>query len=305
MDGPKTHPTRPARPTRAEPREVAELKRLRADQPELADAVDLQVELLALQHRVQARIPLPWIEVDPAWLKDRFEQGRPMLRFEEVAVDWTELRLMFRQAADLLRRHDALDEPDYRALQALSRTSHALEPLFVRWYAATSASGPPGPAVPAGAGMPAAEPPSPAVNPDALEQVLGLAMRPFLERCAESLQQRIDLSAWREPFCPLCGGEPEFAVITPAAQRVLVCSRCAARWPFDPLACPFCLNADRARITSFASRDGRYRLYACDKCRRYVKAYDGRTAQRPFMLALDSIATLPLDAAAIRKGYRA
>lgn len=290
---------------RPEPREVAELRQLRVDQPELADAVDLQVEWLALQHRVQARIPLPWIEVDPAWLQHCFEQGRPMLRFEEVAVDWTELRLMFRQAADLLRRHDALDEPDHQALQTLGRTSHALEPLFVRWYAATSEAGPRGSEAPAGAGIPAAEPLSPAVSPDALEQVLGLAMRPFLERCAESLQQRIDLSAWHEPFCPLCGGEAEFGVITPAAQRVLVCSRCAARWPFDPLACPFCRNADRARITSFASRDGRYRLYACDVCRRYLKAYDGRTAERPFILAVDTIATLPLDAAAIRKGYRA
>ena len=146
--------------------------------------------------------------------------------------------------------------------------------------------------------------PRPAVNPDALEQVIGLAMRPFLARCAESLQQRIDLTSWRQPFCPLCGGEAEFAVITPAAERLLICGRCAARWPFDPLACPFCRNADRARITSFASRDGQYRLYACDVCRRYLKAYDGRTAQRPFLLAVDSIATLPLDAAAIKKGYR-
>ena len=39
---------------------------------------------------------------------------------------------------------------------------------------------------------------------------------------------------------------------------------------------PFCLNADRSRITSFASRDGQYRLYACDVCERYFKAYDAR-----------------------------
>jgi hypothetical protein len=38
-------------------------------------------------------------------------------------------------------------------------------------------------------------------------------------------------------------------------------------------------------------------------CRRYLKAYDGRNASRPVMLSVDSIATLPLDAAAIQRGY--
>jgi FdhE protein len=84
----------------------------------------------------------------------------------------------------------------------------------------------------------------------------------------------------------------------------LICGRCLAQWPFDGTACPFCANDDRTRITSFASRDGRYRVYACDVCRRYLKAYDGRSATRPVMVAVDTIATLPLDAAAIQRGYQ-
>ena len=93
-------------------------------------------------------------------------------------------------------------------------------------------------------------------------------------------------------------------MITAAADRLLICGRCAARWRFEPLTCPFCLNADRSRITSFASRDGQYRLYACDVCERYVKAYDARRASRPVMPVVDGVATLPLDAAAIQKGYK-
>jgi FdhE protein len=135
--------------------------------------------------------------------------------------------------------------------------------------------------------------------------VLALAARPFLSRPVELMQHRIDLEAWRRAYCPFCGGEPEMAVITPAADRRLICGRCAGIWPFAPHACPFCGNDERQRITSFTSRDGRYRLYGCDTCRRYVKAYDARTADRPVMLSVDSIATLPLDAAAIQKGYRA
>jgi FdhE protein len=137
-----------------------------------------------------------------------------------------------------------------------------------------------------------------------LEPVFLQAMRPFLMRAADAIAARTDFAGWINGFCPLCGAEPDLAVITPAADRVLICSRCTARWRFHQLACPFCQNADRTRITSFTSRDGRYRLYACDVCERYLKAYDARQASRPVMPAVDSVATLPLDAAAMQRGYK-
>ena len=80
-----------------------------------------------------------------------------------------------------------------------------------------------------------------------------------------------------------------------AARRAGASSRSPARSASTPTA---------ARITSFASRDGQYRLYACDVCERYVKAYDARRASRPVMPVVDGVATLPLDAAAIQKGYQ-
>jgi formate dehydrogenase maturation protein FdhE len=128
-------------------------------------------------------------------------------------------------------------------------------------------------------------------------------MRPFLSRCAEVLQQRPELALWTHAHCALCAGEPDFSVITPAAERHLICSRCALRWKFEPLTCPYCRNSNRARVTSFATTDGQYRVYACDVCRRYLKAYDGRRASRPVMPMVDAVATLPLDAAAIQRGY--
>jgi formate dehydrogenase maturation protein FdhE len=57
-------------------------------------------------------------------------------------------------------------------------------------------------------------------------------------------------------------------------------------------------------ITARKRRDGQYRLYACDECERYLKAYDARRASRPVMPSVDAVATLPLDAAAIQKGYK-
>jgi hypothetical protein len=283
---------RPVRAPRADTREVAELKQLKIAQPELAQAVDMQLALVDAQRRVQNRVPLPWIQPDAGWLAAQQQAGRPAVRFGDIPLDWSDFRLSVRQTADILHRFDALDRGDHARILSLVREGNALEPLVRRWYDATSG---------AEGANPADRAPQDA--PAALDQVLVLAMRPFLARCAEALMQRADFSAWRHGHCPFCGWEPDFAVITPSADRRLICGRCAAQWAFEPFTCPFCRNDDRGHITSFATRDGRYRVYACDVCRRYLKAYDGRHASRPVMVAVDSIATLPLDAAAMQRGY--
>jgi hypothetical protein len=283
---------RTPRAPRAEPREVAELRQLRISHPDLASAIDMQIDLVDMQRRVQARVPLPWIQPDPKWLAAQQAAGRPAVRFGDIPLEWSDFRLTFRQTADILRRHDAIDAAEHQQIVALGRDGNALEPIVSRWYLASSGveEGPAPPRTPEGA-------------PASLEQVLVLAIRPFLARCAESLIQRVDLSGWRHGHCPFCGWEPDFAVITPSADRRLICGRCLGQWGFGSHTCPFCANDDRALVTSLATRDGRYRVYACDVCKRYLKAYDGRHATRPVMVAVDSIATLPLDAAAMQKGY--
>jgi hypothetical protein len=214
------------------------------------------------------------------------------VRFRDIPLDWTDFRLTFRQTADILRRFDALDRGEHGHIVALGRDGNALEPLVVQWYETTS-------------GVDGADSRAriPEGAPVSLDQVLVLALRPFLARSAEALMQRHDVAAWTHGHCPFCGWEPDFSVITAAADRRLICGRCLAQWAFKSLACPFCANDDRGLITSFATRDGRYRVYGCDVCRRYLKAYDGRHSSRPVMVAVDAIATLPLDAAAMQRGY--
>ncbi len=284
-------PEQPPRASRPESREVIELKQLKAEQPELASAIDMQVALVEMQRRVQSRVPLPWIHTDGEWLRTQYAAGRPVVRFKDIPLEWTDFRLTLRQTADILRRFDTLERADYEKILALGRDNQ-LEPLLTRWYEATS-------------GVNGSDPRARAAQDEAagLDQVLVLAVRPFLARCAEVLMQRADLPPWTHGHCPYCGWEPDFAVITPSAERRLICGRCVAQWSFGPLTCPFCANDDRTLITSFATRNGRYRVYACDVCRRYLKAYDARHTTRPVMVAVDTIATLPLDAAAMQRGY--
>src|SRR5688500_6533722 len=253
----------------------------------------MHLELLEAQRRVQGRIPVPHIQSGPAIVTRHQAEARPLRRFEDIPLELTDLRLVVRQTADIMHRFDALEETDYQQVQDLGRDV-ALVEVLGRWYRAGAEKH----AAPVGT-----RPADPPAESGMLDQVLTLAMRPFLSRCAEVLQQRTELALWTHSHCALCGSEPDFSVITPAAERHLICGRCALRWKFEPLTCPYCRNSERSRITSFATTDGQYRVYACDVCRRYLKAYDGRRASRPVMPVVDTVATLPLDAAAIQRGY--
>ena len=272
-------------PTRSEPREVLELRRLKAEQPDLASAVDLQIELVQLQRRIQSRVPLPSIRLETDYLNGQLAAG-PILRFDHLPIEWSDVRFLLRATATAMRNHDAIEDADVRRIDELCRDASRLPAVLRSWYDSVRPGG--GEIDPTAAG---------------LETVFQQAMRPVLTRCAEAIMARTDFAAWHLHICPLCAGEPDLAVITPAAERLLICSRCAARWKFDQIACPFCLNDERSKITSLASRDGQYRLFCCDSCRRYLKAFDARRAARHVMPAVDGVATLPLDAAAIQRGY--
>lgn len=271
---------RPPPTTRHDSREVAELRALAERQPELSGAASLQIDLIGSLRRIQARVATSAIALSPDEISARLANGQPLVTFDGLPIDWNEARLLFRQIADVLRRHDAVDAPGAAALHEMGRSAELPE-LARHWFNEGSCAG----------------------DVDMLDDVMAWSLRPFLVRTADVLQGRIELSTWKRSICPVCGGEPDMAAITDANERVLVCCRCHTQWPTDPMACPFCGESDRQNISSFATRDGAYRVTACQSCRRYLKTLDGRRARRTVMPALDSIATLPLDAVVMQRGF--
>src|SRR5262245_49480884 len=177
----------PNRPARAESRQTAELKALRTRHPELADAVDMHLELLELERRIQGRVPLPFLELSESILARHAEEARPVLRFESIPLDLTDLRLMVRQTADVLHRFGALEAADFREIQTLGRDMKLLA-VAGAWYrsAAERHAASATQQVPASTGEEASS--------GMVVQVLAQAMRPFLSRCAEVLQQRAELA---------------------------------------------------------------------------------------------------------------
>lgn len=263
--------------SRVLPRDILELKALAERQPALAPAALLQVDLIEAVRRVQGRITTPWIDTPTETLAARLASGQPLLTFAQVAFDWSDVRLLIRQVTDVLRRHEVIDNAAAAALHAVGR-SPELPDVLRAWFDGQSG-----------------------VEIEMLDEVLRWAARPYLQRTAEALQQKVSLDRWTRWVCPVCAAEPEFSVITTSGERQLVCGRCLVRWAFNPIACPYCGNDDRTRITSMATPDGHYRVMICAPCGRYIKALDTRKATRPLLLLVDVIATLPLDAAVLQR----
>lgn len=277
------HPERRA----TDPPVLTALRELKETQPELAPAVDLQIELAQIMRKVSARAPLPALAPQEA-RQARLTAGTRVLSFSDFRFEWSDVRLALREVCRALNDAGALTPDDTTTMSSLVRgETPALEATLAGWFDG------------AGTGAHGGAPPI----SEGLQEVFDTAMRPFMARAASAALTGLDLSAWQRPSCPACGSEADFAVVAKDGRRHLSCHRCRTQWPWHAWSCPRCENADQQTISSFASRDGSYRIYACGKCRRYLKAFDCRTAPRPFLAEVDLIATLPLDAAAIAKGF--
>src|SRR5690349_12725008 len=154
------------------PRDVVELKTLAERQPQLAPAATLQVDLIEAVRRVQGRITTPWIETPAETLTARLAAGQPLLEFSQIAFDWNDVRLLIRQVTDVLRRHEVVDPPTAAALHAIGR-SPTLPDVMRAWFEL-----------------------QPVVDVEMLGEVLGWSARPYLQRTAEVLQQRVSLDTW-------------------------------------------------------------------------------------------------------------
>src|SRR4029077_7304232 len=142
---------------------------------ELASAIDMQLALVEMQRRVQGRVPLTRIAIDQGWARSQQAAACPLVRFPDIPLEWSDFRLTLRQTADILLRFEALERADHQRIVALAREGNALEPWGSPWHHASSGGEP-------GADARTREMPD---APAGLEQVLVLAMRPFLARCAE------------------------------------------------------------------------------------------------------------------------
>lgn len=274
----------PVTPPRPESREVVELRRLRESSPHLAAAIDFQLAILETQRLMQVRVPLPHVAGHDALLSERLAAARRLVEFDDIAFEWSDTRRLVRDAAEVLLRFELIEREEANRTNEIVRDAAALPALLRRWYDAP-------------VGEVAGEPLAAAVS-----QICLVAMRPYLARCAAAMQTIVQGATGARVSCPVCSGEADFTVWS-ASGRSLVCARCTGRWPFPEEACAFCAETTASARKTFASGSRTYRVEACERCRRYMKGFDERGATRHVILSVDTIATLPLDAAALQLGF--
>ena len=85
--------------------------------------------------------------------------------------------------------------------------------------------------------------------------------------------------------------------------RDSLCSRCDAEWLFQRLECPSCGSQDQKTLAYYTDDKGLYRLYVCDKCKRYLKAIDLRQAETEVLLPIERLLSFELDMQAQQQGY--
>src|SRR5215813_10427026 len=280
-------------------RRVAALKKAR---PELEAAIALQ-ELLVRTASSAARPP----EVAPFPLPRelvtaRVRQGVPLLHDRPASVDVHFAADLFSRLVNVLQqRQDDETEPKLSALVATA-TGGGLDPqrLFTeafvqhRDHLAEMA-------MHAG------------VDVDLLLTLSAQAAAPVLRAYAEHLLpllERVDDGSpdganWQRGYCPICGGWPVLAELRGVELALFLrCSACVSAWRWRRIACSYCGNEDfRTLRTLQIDGEMRFRISVCERCHGYLKvgnAFDPPPAE---LLALDDLASVQLDVAAIERGF--
>jgi len=264
---------------------LAEPRKRRDERPELAPIIEPHYELLAARAKTGA--PPVHLNISQRQAKESLREGLPLLRRVGFELDLERFPLLFGEICQIAAHH----RPELASEFARIKTALVEEPSQLRTLVATY--------------LQENRAQSPDLNPEFLAFVLINALHPFLEAYAEALRPLVKEDLWRRGRCPVCDGEPDFAYLArESGGRGLLCSRCDTQWLYKRLECPFCGNTKRESLAYYPSEDNRYRLYVCDKCKRYLKAIDLREVGETPLLPVERIVTIDMDLAARENGYR-
>jgi FdhE protein len=279
--------------TVASERIKAAAKILKEIRPEYESILDFFEKLFLAQEEVKSRIDLDPPVIPDEILAVKRKEHFPLIAMNEFSVDREAARELFRTVWRLVGESRA--QMSYMALDIDKAISNGVldpEKLIGALLEGDDAF----------LEMTAGE-----LKVD--KQVLGFltyaVIKPSVELGAEQLAGYLDPeSEWPRGVCPVCGNYPGFATLEGDGGRLhFFCSFCWHKWPSQRLFCPFCETRDSSGSRYFYSEtEPEYRVYVCDKCKKYVKTLDLRALARPVYPPLETIAALHLDMKAKEDG---
>lgn len=254
----------------------------------LAPLLEFYLKLLRIQLRIEQKLTSRLVpSLTREAIDKRIVSGTPLIGFNELVLDKSLLAETFTEVTRTFADYPELVGEIPGTVQGPGVAGELLTKAIKAWFDGVEI-----------------EPVLGEGRKQLLEALIHAAVRPFLISHARTLRGSIDQERWRRGYCPVCGGSPDFAYLEKErGTRWLVCSRCDTEWVFQRLDCPFCRNQDQNKLGYLTDDSGLYRLYVCEKCRRYLKAIDLRVAKEEVLLPLERLLTLDLDRQAKEQGY--
>ncbi len=268
---------------------IRKLEEQKAKEGKLPQLLEFYQKLLQIQSRVGQRIDMP----DPGSFSNtapkRLEQGKSLVRFDDLALNWPLLRDTFIEVVNLFVEYAEFFDMIPEELTGWTSRQVLTKKMVRDWFKGNKLSS----AVV-----------DRNVNQALLKNLIHASFKPFLVSYSTALLNLVNQESWRRSYCPICGGSPDFAFLdTERGARWLVCSRCDTEWLFQRLQCPYCDTTDQNTLSYFTDNEGLYRLYVCEKCKCYLKTIDLRQAKSEIMVPLERLLALDLDRQAQENGY--
>lgn len=265
------------------------LKKQGKEEGKLPLLLEFYSDLLNVQAEAFERIGVLQPTITTRAIMNRLTQGKPLVTFDEMRLDWTLLRQVFIRVIKVFDKYPGLFGEIPAQLKRNGDGRLLTKKAVKAWLA--------GKALP------------PRLNEDTsgelVQAIIQATLYPFLAAHAEPLRGSIRPEHWHQGYCPVCGGSPDIAYLEKeVGARRLVCSRCDTEWQFHRMVCPYCRTQDQHSLSFLSDERDLYRLYLCGECRCYLKAIDLRKTDAGVLMPLERIYTLDLDKQAKELGYR-
>lgn len=268
------------------------LNRLAEAEKPLPRSLELYYRILNLQKDFRLPDLIELVANLETGTKQSLEQGRPILSFTDLPVDWADTRGLYSAVLDVAIEFLAPSQEDIEKLRQIGSDTDTLSTVGEDWFESTTVAG--------------QSEDTREARSSLMSSVLQATFYPLLSSLAEKLMPGILKGFWHKNYCPVCGGSPDFSYLDRESEgmRWLLCSRCDAAWSFYRLVCPFCGNNDQQTLAYYSDESGLYRLYVCEKCKRYLKAIDLRKTEAEILVPLERILTLDMDRQALEQNYK-
>jgi FdhE protein len=253
-------------------------------------SIETGIRLLRLGIEAQPRIGMPKPHLTRDAISALLMQGKPILTFDDLKLDWSLLEELFQAAVRILVMEPPGSHEDSQRLNQLAVNAPLLGQVARDCYNDTPLS---------------ATATEHCIDTPVMEACISAALAPFLAALSEELSGLVAQELWRRKNCPICGGSADFAFLeSEVGARWLICSRCSMEWLFQRVQCPYCGTQKHQSLAYRTNSQGIYQLYTCEECRCYIKAIDLRKAGSEVLLPLERILTVDMDRQAGESNYR-